>query len=93
MQARYRRIVDLIKDGRVFIPEKSEWVEKFLHEIVSFPSSDNDDQVDALSQALIWLRVNPVIPEPPERCPGVVVNMRSPPQRPSGPPYIFCRKR
>jgi len=40
--------------GKVFIPESAPWVHKFLEEVEQFPRGENDDQVDALSQAVIY---------------------------------------
>jgi predicted phage terminase large subunit-like protein len=47
-----------IEVGKVFLPEQSEWLAGFLAERQAFPNGANDDQVDALSQALwfFWHR-------------------------------------
>ncbi len=44
--------------GRVLLPDPTQafWVNDFIQEILEFPSSINDDQVDAMTQALTWLR-------------------------------------
>lgn len=39
--------------GNVYLPEHEEWVADFINECVSFPTGPHDDQVDAMSQALI----------------------------------------
>lgn len=44
-----------IEAGQVFIPENAEWVEGFLGEAASFPLGAHDDQIDAMTQALIRL--------------------------------------
>ena len=36
-------------------PEKMPWVHDFIEELVNFGSSIHDDQVDAMTQALIRL--------------------------------------
>ena len=46
-----------IEAGLVFIPKTARWMEDFRVEIISFPHGKNDDQIDALSQALDWLKV------------------------------------
>ena len=43
-----------IEDGLVHLPERAPWLEEFLEEVMQFPKSRNDDQVDALAQALKW---------------------------------------
>jgi predicted phage terminase large subunit-like protein len=40
-------ITPLVEGGRVFIPEEADWLEDWLAELASFPSSKNDDQVDS----------------------------------------------
>jgi len=45
--------------GRVYFPTEDRsrpWVSRLLGEICRFPSGRNDDQVDALSQAIVYLR-------------------------------------
>lgn len=37
-------------------PRTAPWVNDFIQEVLEFPSSINDDQVDAMTQALTWLR-------------------------------------
>lgn len=32
-----------------------QWVQNFIHEAETFPSGSNDDRVDAMSQAILWL--------------------------------------
>jgi len=44
-----------IEAGRVYLPKEALWLDDLRSEIVSFPYGRNDDQVDALSQALHWL--------------------------------------
>lgn len=41
-----------IEAGRVFLPEQADWLPALLAELEAFPNGTNDDQVDALSQAL-----------------------------------------
>ena len=42
--------------GKVYLPERAPWLDDFIHELTSFPSAKFDDQVDAISQALSFLR-------------------------------------
>jgi hypothetical protein len=41
-----------IEAGAVHLPTRVAWMEDFKKEILSFPMSRHDDQIDALSQAL-----------------------------------------
>jgi predicted phage terminase large subunit-like protein len=44
--------------GNIFLPDPAiaPWVGEFVQECSSFPLGANDDQVDAMTQALIWLK-------------------------------------
>ena len=44
-----------IEGGQVLIPESAPWLEEFLREVLAFPNSRYNDQVDSLSQALAYL--------------------------------------
>jgi predicted phage terminase large subunit-like protein len=56
--SRARAITPEIESGNVYLPLPSEqpWVADLISELRSFPSGSNDDQVDALTQALTELR-------------------------------------
>ncbi len=43
-----------LEAGYVLIPERADWLSDFTAELLAFPSSRYDDQVDALSQFLEW---------------------------------------
>lgn len=45
-----------IEAGEVILPKAAPWLEVFLGEILAFPRSRHDDQVDSLSQFLKWQR-------------------------------------
>ena len=49
-------IAALVESGKVFLPQQSTWLDQFLHEMTMFPNSRYMDQVDALSQALNFLK-------------------------------------
>lgn len=49
----------LFEAGKVFLPQKAEWLIDYESELFSFPSSNNDDQVDSTSQFLNWARKKP----------------------------------
>lgn len=54
--ARVMNISSMIMSGRLFLPARAHWLGEFTGELLGFPSSRHDDQVDALSQLLIWVQ-------------------------------------
>lgn len=60
-QARASAIQPQVEAGNVFLPEGEAWLGDFVDELAEFPNGLNDDQVDALSQALIWLADSPAL--------------------------------
>jgi len=40
--------------GQVYFPREAPWLSDCLHEILSFPNTRYDDQIDSLSQFLKW---------------------------------------
>lgn len=46
----------MIEQGSVSIPNEATWIDDFRQELLAFPQSRHDDQVDALSQLLNWVR-------------------------------------
>ncbi|WP_050931676.1 phage terminase large subunit [Aestuariivita boseongensis] len=54
----------LIEGGQIAVPADAPWIAEFQREVTLFPNGKHDDQVDSLSQFLIWLaqpRVRPWI--------------------------------
>ena len=43
-----------LEAGHVVLPQKAPWLEAFQDEVLAFPASRHDDQVDSLSQFLTW---------------------------------------
>ena len=43
-----------IEAGRVFLPQQAPWLGDFQIELAAFPNGRHDDQVDSMSQFLIW---------------------------------------
>jgi len=43
-----------IEAGQVVLPQEAPWLADFLLEILAFPNSRHDDQIDSLSQFLCW---------------------------------------
>lgn len=51
-------VAPMVEAGNVHLPAEASWLDEFHSELAGFPkSAPHDDQVDALSQALDWLRV------------------------------------
>lgn len=58
-QDKYSRaagVSSMIEAGQVFLPEKAHWLDDFRKELLAFPNSRHNDQVDALAQLLTWVR-------------------------------------
>ena len=54
--ARAAAVSPLIEAGNVYLPHphSAHWVTVLLEECAAFPNAAHDDQVDAMTQALIW---------------------------------------
>jgi predicted phage terminase large subunit-like protein len=50
--ARARAVEPFQQSGNVFLPFEAPWLEDYLDELAKFPRGQNDDQVDATTQAL-----------------------------------------
>jgi predicted phage terminase large subunit-like protein len=57
-QARVHAVSPQIESGNVYLPLPSTtpWVDAFIEECAVFPNVPHDDQVDAMSQALLRLK-------------------------------------
>lgn len=57
-EARLQAVAPYFEDGAVWLPHPSiaPWVPSLVEELVTFPNAENDDQVDALSQALDYCK-------------------------------------
>lgn len=51
----------LIEAGGLVLPVDAPWLDDFERELLGFPNGKNDDQVDALSQLISWVRDRPAI--------------------------------
>ena len=54
--ARLVRVTALMEAGRVALPKRAPWLMALEQELFSFPETAHDDQVDAISQYLNWVR-------------------------------------
>jgi phage terminase large subunit-like protein len=48
-----------IEGGFVLLPMEAHWLDTYLTELVTFPNSKYDDQVDSTVFALAWSTLNP----------------------------------
>jgi predicted phage terminase large subunit-like protein len=44
-----------VSSGNVYLPEGAPYLDDFIEECAAFPNGANDDQVDSMSQALLYL--------------------------------------
>lgn len=70
--SRLRRNLDIICSGVISLPEQALWLDEFIEEVVAFPSSAFDDQVDALTQYFDFIRQSPDLWAPLPRSVGSV---------------------
>lgn len=54
-ESRASAIQPAIQSGHVLLPEGAPWLVDFIDEFAAFPAGAKDDQVDSLSQALIFM--------------------------------------
>jgi predicted phage terminase large subunit-like protein len=57
--ARLSGVTAYIESGRVLFPKDAPWLAEFLTELLGFPNTKHDDQVDSLSQYLLWVQEHP----------------------------------
>lgn len=53
---RFAAVSAMIEAGQVVLPHDAVWLAEFEREVLAFPQAKQDDQVDALSQYLGWVR-------------------------------------
>lgn len=63
-EARLSAVAPLFEAGNVYLPAKKRFIDEYIHELCTFPSSVNDDQVDATSQALLHFVGNELVLRP-----------------------------
>ena len=56
---RLRRHRHTIRSGLVQLPDSAPWRQDFINELILFPLTEFDDQVDAMTQFLDWISSNP----------------------------------
>lgn len=53
---RLNRVIAMVESGRLFLRKQTTWLADFEYELLSFPNSSHDDQVDSLVQYLQWAK-------------------------------------
>ncbi len=53
--SRANAVCKFFEGGNVRFPESAEWLGDFESELLKFPRSKHDDQVDSMTQSLTWL--------------------------------------
>lgn len=56
---RFQSVSARIEAEQVFVPSQANWLEDYLAELMMFPASRHDDQVDSTSQALTYAFISP----------------------------------
>ena len=62
--ARLIRVTPMMEAGLVLLPEYAPWLAAFEAELFGFPTVAHDDQVDAFSQYLNWVRARENVQHP-----------------------------
>jgi predicted phage terminase large subunit-like protein len=55
-QSRVISQTDRFEAGSVFLPQRADWLDGLIGELLAFPAGRHDDQVDALVQGMAWAR-------------------------------------
>jgi predicted phage terminase large subunit-like protein len=55
-RSRAEGVSSMVEAGQLFLPREAHWLGELKSELLAFPSGRFDDQVDALTQLLEWLR-------------------------------------
>ncbi|MCL2366653.1 MAG: phage terminase large subunit [Oscillospiraceae bacterium] len=53
-EARAQAVSAAVESGNVYLPHSAPWLGDFVEECASFPNAAHDDQVDAMTQALVY---------------------------------------
>jgi predicted phage terminase large subunit-like protein len=61
-QTRAQAVTPIMEAGKIFLPESAPWVSGYIEEMACFPNGNYDDVVDATTQALNYLREEPLLP-------------------------------
>ena len=62
--ARVHAASPMIEAGRVWLPKNKKWSDDLYTEILQFPNSAHDDQVDAMTMAIHYMKESWRLPQP-----------------------------
>ncbi len=62
--SRMERVTPMMEAGQVALPKVAGWLAALEEELFRFPDSGHDDQADAISQYLNWVRERGLKPKP-----------------------------
>ena len=54
--ARVYASTPMMESGRVWIPTNKKWADDLIEELIRFPNAAHDDQVDALTMAIHYMK-------------------------------------
>jgi phage terminase large subunit-like protein len=63
-----------IEAGHVHLPRDADWLDSFLLELLAFPHGKHDDQVDSVSQFLMWAALREFVNGQPFVMPIIIQN-------------------
>ena len=46
---------------KIYFPKNAPWIDDYTNELLSFPNAKHDDQVDATTQALNYLKSKKIL--------------------------------
>lgn len=72
-EARAIGISAMVEAGQLFLPGDAPWLADFKAEILGFPSTRYDDQMDSLSQLLGWVQLQYTYQPPPNAGPILMI--------------------
>jgi predicted phage terminase large subunit-like protein len=55
-ETRFNRVTPMFEAGKVWFPKEAQWLALLESELLGFPQSAHDDQVDSVAQYLSWAR-------------------------------------
>lgn len=59
--ARLMRVIHLFVEEKILLPKKASWLEIFEQELIFFPNSKHDDQIDSVTQFLNYQMDNEIL--------------------------------
>ncbi|AAZ68420.1 phage terminase large subunit [Ehrlichia canis] len=55
---RFYNVIPIFESRKIFLPNDAPWLSNFEQELLSFPNTQNDDQIDSITQYLHWFQNN-----------------------------------